>query len=138
MSVHEAILTEALRAPSAHNAQPWRLVPGPDGRYELTARYLVGADGGHSLVRKLSGIGFLGVTDTGFVSRTGQVAIHPPAAVPGTAPASGPHALPICKTHMRKTVARVSRATWARVRTWRDSWHAIRSSASAPSASGPC
>jgi 2-polyprenyl-6-methoxyphenol hydroxylase-like FAD-dependent oxidoreductase len=59
-------------------------VRGPRERYELTARFLVGADGGHSLVRKQCGIGFPGVTDTGFVGRTGQVSIHPPVAVPGT------------------------------------------------------
>lgn len=34
-SVVDAILTEALRAPSAHNAQPWRLVPAGPSRVEL-------------------------------------------------------------------------------------------------------
>jgi 2-polyprenyl-6-methoxyphenol hydroxylase-like FAD-dependent oxidoreductase len=33
-------------------------VDGPDGSYELTARYLVGADGGTSATRKLAGIDF--------------------------------------------------------------------------------
>jgi 2-polyprenyl-6-methoxyphenol hydroxylase-like FAD-dependent oxidoreductase len=37
-------------------------VAGPDGAYQLPARYLVGADGAHSVTRKLSGIGFPGVT----------------------------------------------------------------------------
>lgn len=32
---HESVLREALRAPSAHNAQPWRLAVRPDGAYEL-------------------------------------------------------------------------------------------------------
>jgi 2-polyprenyl-6-methoxyphenol hydroxylase-like FAD-dependent oxidoreductase len=59
-------------------------VRGPDGRYELTAKFLVGADGGHSIVRKCCGIGFPGITDRGFVSRSGRVAIHPPVAIPGT------------------------------------------------------
>jgi 2-polyprenyl-6-methoxyphenol hydroxylase-like FAD-dependent oxidoreductase len=59
-------------------------VQGPDGHYKLTARFLVGADGGHSIVRKACGIGFPGVTDRGFVARSGQVTIHPPVAVPGT------------------------------------------------------
>jgi 2-polyprenyl-6-methoxyphenol hydroxylase-like FAD-dependent oxidoreductase len=59
-------------------------VLGPDGPYEMAARFLVGADGGRSAVRKLCGIGFPGVTDTGFVGRSGQVAIHAPVAVPGT------------------------------------------------------
>jgi 2-polyprenyl-6-methoxyphenol hydroxylase-like FAD-dependent oxidoreductase len=37
-------------------------VAGPDGAYPLTTRYLVGADGGRSRVRKLTGIGFPGTT----------------------------------------------------------------------------
>ena len=59
-------------------------VQGPDGRYQLPARFLVGADGGHSIVRKQCGIGFPGITDHGFVSRSGQVTIPPPVAIPGT------------------------------------------------------
>lgn len=37
-------------------------VAGPDGLYELSAEYLVGADGGSSLTRKLAGIGFPGMS----------------------------------------------------------------------------
>lgn len=37
-------------------------VASPGGAYRLRARYLVGADGAHSATRKLSGIGFPGVT----------------------------------------------------------------------------
>jgi 2-polyprenyl-6-methoxyphenol hydroxylase-like FAD-dependent oxidoreductase len=37
-------------------------VAGPDGTYDVPARYLIGADGGHSLVRKSVGIGFPGST----------------------------------------------------------------------------
>ncbi|EHR60498.1 FAD-dependent monooxygenase [Saccharomonospora cyanea] len=37
-------------------------IAGPAGAYRLRARYLVGADGAHSVTRKLSGIGFPGVT----------------------------------------------------------------------------
>jgi 2-polyprenyl-6-methoxyphenol hydroxylase-like FAD-dependent oxidoreductase len=48
-------------------------VTGPDGGYELLAEYLVGADGAHSIVRKLAGIGFLGDTDDAMISRTGSV-----------------------------------------------------------------
>lgn len=32
---HQRVLTAALRAPSAHNAQPWRVRPRSGGRYEL-------------------------------------------------------------------------------------------------------
>jgi 2-polyprenyl-6-methoxyphenol hydroxylase-like FAD-dependent oxidoreductase len=59
-------------------------VQGPDGRYQLTAKFLVGADGGHSKVRKACGIGFSGITERGFVGHSGQVSIRPPVAVPGT------------------------------------------------------
>jgi 2-polyprenyl-6-methoxyphenol hydroxylase-like FAD-dependent oxidoreductase len=45
---------------------------GPDGAYQLRARYLVGCDGAHSLVRKQAGIGFPGVTSAA-ISRIGQV-----------------------------------------------------------------
>lgn len=34
-AAHRAVLAAALRAPSAHNAQPWRIRPRPAGRYEL-------------------------------------------------------------------------------------------------------
>ncbi|MFI7147893.1 FAD-dependent oxidoreductase [Nonomuraea sp. NPDC050022] len=37
-------------------------ITSPDGEYHLRARYLIGADGAHSATRKLSGIGFPGVT----------------------------------------------------------------------------
>jgi 2-polyprenyl-6-methoxyphenol hydroxylase-like FAD-dependent oxidoreductase len=51
------------------------------GGHERRARYLVGADGGHSAVRKATGIGFPGITDDTFVSRSGQVCIAAPVAV---------------------------------------------------------
>jgi 2-polyprenyl-6-methoxyphenol hydroxylase-like FAD-dependent oxidoreductase len=60
-------------------------VRGPNGSYRIAARFLVGADGGHSTVRKEAGIEFPGITDHGFVTRDGQVTIDPPVAVPGTA-----------------------------------------------------
>lgn len=59
-------------------------IDGPEGRYTLHVPYLVGADGGHSTVRKACGIAFPGITDRGFVGRSGQVVIPPPVAVPGT------------------------------------------------------
>lgn len=48
---------------------------GPSGRYRLDARYVVAADGGTSAIRKQLGIGFPGITDTGFVSRSGRVGL---------------------------------------------------------------
>ncbi|MFE3192419.1 FAD-dependent monooxygenase [Nocardia sp. NPDC059240] len=50
-------------------------VSGPDGVYRLTTRFLVGADGGKSLVRKRTGIEFPGVTSDGHVARTGHVTV---------------------------------------------------------------
>jgi 2-polyprenyl-6-methoxyphenol hydroxylase-like FAD-dependent oxidoreductase len=47
-------------------------VSGPDGDYQLRARYLVGCDGAHSLIRKRAGIGFPGVTSAE-ISRLGRV-----------------------------------------------------------------
>jgi 2-polyprenyl-6-methoxyphenol hydroxylase-like FAD-dependent oxidoreductase len=45
---------------------------GPGGAYQLRARYLVGCDGAHSLVRKQAGISFPGITSPE-ISRIGQV-----------------------------------------------------------------
>ena len=44
-------------------------VAGPDGDYELAAKYLVGADGGTSQTRKLAGIDFPGMTSHDAVAR---------------------------------------------------------------------
>lgn len=55
-------------------------IEGPQGKYTIETRYLVGADGGRSAVRKQSGIDFPGITDSSFVSRVGQVAIDAPFA----------------------------------------------------------
>lgn len=59
-------------------------VRGPDGDHRLGARYLVAADGARSLVRKAVGIGFPGITDRGFVARSGEVAVPEPYAVAGS------------------------------------------------------
>ncbi|GII29229.1 FAD-dependent monooxygenase [Planotetraspora mira] len=48
-------------------------VTGPEGPYRIEARFLVGADGGHSVVRKLAGIGFPGVTTDRRISRSAHV-----------------------------------------------------------------
>src|SRR5271157_1697036 len=44
-------------------------VAGPDGDYELAAKYLVGADGGTSQTRKLAGVDFPGMTSHDAVAR---------------------------------------------------------------------
>ncbi|MEV6906513.1 FAD-dependent monooxygenase [Amycolatopsis sp. NPDC051071] len=49
-------------------------VRGPDGSYQVTARYLVGCDGGRSPVRSMAGIPFPGTTYPE-VNRIGQVGI---------------------------------------------------------------
>lgn len=49
-------------------------VRGPDGAYALTARYLVGCDGGRSRVRDLAGIAFPGTTHPE-VNRVAQVRV---------------------------------------------------------------
>ncbi|MBB6350512.1 2-polyprenyl-6-methoxyphenol hydroxylase-like FAD-dependent oxidoreductase [Nonomuraea muscovyensis] len=59
-------------------------ISGPAGAYRLRARYLVGADGGHSVTRKLSGIGFPGVTRDDTVSRTAHVTVPAELVDPGT------------------------------------------------------
>jgi 2-polyprenyl-6-methoxyphenol hydroxylase-like FAD-dependent oxidoreductase len=64
-------------------AQVTLSVRGPDGPYDLAARYLVGADGGHSFVRKACGIGFPGVTTRDSVGRSGRVVVAAPYVVPG-------------------------------------------------------
>jgi 2-polyprenyl-6-methoxyphenol hydroxylase-like FAD-dependent oxidoreductase len=56
-------------------------VRGPDGDYQLRARYLVGCDGAHSLVRKQAGITFPGVTSSE-ISRIGRVFL-PTAKIAG-------------------------------------------------------
>ncbi|GAA3114063.1 FAD-dependent oxidoreductase [Streptosporangium carneum] len=50
-------------------------VAGPGGAYRLRARYLVGADGSHSLTRKLLGIGFPGLTYDRMTVRTAHATV---------------------------------------------------------------
>ncbi|GAA3844905.1 FAD-dependent monooxygenase [Sphaerisporangium flaviroseum] len=59
-------------------------VTGPTGLYRLRACYLVGADGGRSVVRKLSGIAFPGVTRDDMVSRSAHVSVPPELVDPAT------------------------------------------------------
>jgi 2-polyprenyl-6-methoxyphenol hydroxylase-like FAD-dependent oxidoreductase len=58
-------------------------VDGPEGSYWLRARYVVGCDGAHSLVRKLAGIAFPGVTSSE-LSRIGRVLLPSATTVAGT------------------------------------------------------
>ena len=52
-------------------------VAGPDGAYELAAKYLVGADGGTSATRKLAGIDFDGMSSYDLVARM-AFGVRPP------------------------------------------------------------
>jgi 2-polyprenyl-6-methoxyphenol hydroxylase-like FAD-dependent oxidoreductase len=52
-------------------------VAGPDDAYELPAKYLIGADGGTSLTRKLAGIDFPGMSSYDLVARMGFDVLPP-------------------------------------------------------------
>jgi 2-polyprenyl-6-methoxyphenol hydroxylase-like FAD-dependent oxidoreductase len=52
-------------------------VSGPDGDYELRAKYFVGADGGTSTTRKLAGIDFPGMSSHDVVARLGFDVLPP-------------------------------------------------------------
>lgn len=59
-------------------------IAAPEGPYRLRARYLVGADGGRSVTRKLCDIGFPGVTRDDSVSRTAHVTVPAELIDPAT------------------------------------------------------
>jgi 2-polyprenyl-6-methoxyphenol hydroxylase-like FAD-dependent oxidoreductase len=52
-------------------------VTGPDCAYQLTAKYLVGADGGTSMTRRLAGIDFPGMSSYDLVARMGFDVLPP-------------------------------------------------------------
>jgi 2-polyprenyl-6-methoxyphenol hydroxylase-like FAD-dependent oxidoreductase len=52
-------------------------VSGPGGAYRLMAKYLVGADGGTSMTRKLAGIDFPGMSSYDLVARLGFDVLPP-------------------------------------------------------------
>ncbi|MET7463573.1 FAD-dependent monooxygenase [Nonomuraea sp. NPDC005501] len=59
-------------------------IAGPGGPYTLRTGYLVGADGGHSVTRRLSGIGFPGITRDDTISRTANVSVPASLIDPAT------------------------------------------------------
>ncbi|GIH50456.1 2-polyprenyl-6-methoxyphenol hydroxylase [Microbispora rosea] len=59
-------------------------IAGPEGPYRLRTRYLVGADGGRSVTRKLCGIGFPGVTRDDSVSRSAHITVPAELIDPAT------------------------------------------------------
>jgi 2-polyprenyl-6-methoxyphenol hydroxylase-like FAD-dependent oxidoreductase len=61
----------ALTAFDQHDDAATVHVAGPDGAYDLTANYLVGADGGTSKTRHLAGIDFPGMSSYDLVMRMG-------------------------------------------------------------------
>ena len=69
-------------------------VAGPDGAYEIAARYVVGADGGTSKTRHLAGVEFPGMSSYDLVVRIGFDLMPPdewvePVSEPPDAPRSG-------------------------------------------------
>ncbi|WSL80566.1 FAD-dependent monooxygenase [Kitasatospora sp. NBC_01266] len=50
-------------------------IAGPDGAHRLRARYVVGADGARSITRKLSGIGFPGISYDRTTTRTAHATV---------------------------------------------------------------
>lgn len=75
-------------------------VTGPDGTYDLTTKYLVGADGGTSKIRHLAGIEFPGMSSYDLVIRIGFEVLPPDEWIEPVAPdPRGPGHLPPQQFH---------------------------------------
>jgi len=74
-------------------------VAGPDGAYDLTAKYVVGADGGHSKARHLAGIEFPGMSSYDLVVRIGFNVVPPDEWVEPVSDAGGSDHLPPQRFH---------------------------------------
>ncbi len=59
-------------------------VVGPTGSYEISSRYVIGADGAHSTTRKLAGIEFPGAASDDIVLRIAEVAVPDEFVDPAT------------------------------------------------------
>ena len=84
-------------------------VRGPDGPYQVSARYVVGCDGGHSRIREAAGIPFPGTTYPE-VNRMGSVAIHESVTVldGGDLNVPGAGVIPFGYTHTDRGVFAVA------------------------------
>jgi 2-polyprenyl-6-methoxyphenol hydroxylase-like FAD-dependent oxidoreductase len=69
-------------------------VAAPDGDYDLTAKYLVGSDGGHSKIRHLAGIEFPGMSSYDLVVRIGFDVLPPDEWLEPVSDAPGSDPLP--------------------------------------------
>jgi 2-polyprenyl-6-methoxyphenol hydroxylase-like FAD-dependent oxidoreductase len=74
-------------------------VAGPDGAYDLPARYFIGADGGHSMTRHLAGIEFPGMSSYDLVVRIGFNVVPPDEWVAPVGDGPGLDHLPPQRSH---------------------------------------
>jgi 2-polyprenyl-6-methoxyphenol hydroxylase-like FAD-dependent oxidoreductase len=74
-------------------------VAGPDGAYDLPAKYFIGADGGHSMTRHLAGIDFPGMSSYDLVVRIGFDVVPPDEWVAPVSAAAGSDHLPPQRSH---------------------------------------
>ncbi len=74
-------------------------VSGPDGAYDLTTKYFVGADGGHSKTRHLAGIEFPGMSSYDLVVRIGFNVLPPDEWASPVSDVPGSDHLPPQRSH---------------------------------------